>query len=506
MSDESSCGLDRDALRYQLGQARELSRVLEPEADERQSWQQSVDHAVSSFISELGGARTFSSRTRDLLEDFDRQVESSQSLTDLIKAVTNGVSKSGLLTAGPGHLGFVPGGGLYLGALADHLSSALNPFSADEFAAPIATHMHNQALRWLCDLVGYGDEAFGDLTSGGSIATLTALHVARKAAKIRSQDIASLCIYVGEHTHHCFQKAVDTLFGEDIHVRIVPSHSYAMDVVYLSEQISRDLREGLRPWLVVATAGSTNLGRIDPLADIARVAEQYGLWLHVDAAYGGFFRLVPELAQKFRGLEKADSIVLDPHKGLFLPYGSGAVLFKKGFLLCHQTKASYLQDRDHDQPEGDTGVGRALVRRSPMDYSLELTRPFRALRLWLTQKVYGREVLAAALREKRILAVYAAEELASMPHITLVTDPDLSILAFRFSPGGRVTNEGTAKLLSRINSHPEVFLSSTTIDGQMVIRVAILSFRTHMETIDKLLQIVRAESAQIAEGMGLYDQ
>lgn len=138
-----------------------------------------------------------------------------------------------------------------------------------------------------------------------------------------------------------------------------------------------------------------------------------------------------------------------------------------------------------------------------MDYSLELTRPFRALRLWLTQKVYGRDVLAAALREKRILAVYAAEELAAMPHIKLVTHPDLSILAFRFSPGGDISDEGTAELLTRINAHPEVFLSSTVIDGHMVIRVAILSFRTHMETIDKLLQIVRTESSMMARERGI---
>jgi glutamate/tyrosine decarboxylase-like PLP-dependent enzyme len=138
-----------------------------------------------------------------------------------------------------------------------------------------------------------------------------------------------------------------------------------------------------------------------------------------------------------------------------------------------------------------------------MDYSLELTRPFRALRLWLTLKFYGEEVLAAALREKRILAAYLAEELASVPHITLVTDPDLSILAFRFSPKGDHSDQGTKDLLARINTHPEVFLSSTQIGGMVVIRVAILSFRTHMETVEKLLQIIRLESDKIAAEMGV---
>jgi glutamate/tyrosine decarboxylase-like PLP-dependent enzyme len=137
-----------------------------------------------------------------------------------------------------------------------------------------------------------------------------------------------------------------------------------------------------------------------------------------------------------------------------------------------------------------------------MDYSLELTRPFRALRLWLTQKVYGKEVLAAALREKNILASYCAEELASVPHISVVAYPDLSILAFRFSPGGLTSNEGTAQLLARINSHPEIFLSSTKIDDMMVIRVAILSFRTHMETVDRLLAIVRSETEKLAHEKG----
>lgn len=474
-------------LRARIQTAQVASGILEPSADERQGWQTCVDQAVSDFIGTLATVRTFSPGSSEATEAFDRQVAVSETPQDLFRAVRDGVAGSGLLTAGPGHLAFVPGGGLYLGAVADHMAAALNPFSADGFAAPVAAHIHNQAVRWLCDVVGYGSEAYGDLTSGGTHATLTAFHVARQVTQVKSQDIPSLCVYVGEHTHHCCHKALDVLFGDEIQIRAVPSRRQAMDPAALARCIAEDRSAGLKPWMVVATAGSTNLGRVDPLADLGQVAREHGLWFHIDAAYGGFFALLPEFREKFCGLGEADSIVLDPHKGMFLPYGTGAVLVKKGGQLRQHSTGSYLQDREV-APDPSP---------SPMDYSLELTRPFRALRLWMAQKVYGPNTFAAALREKSLLAQYCSEELALIPGIILVAEPDLSILAFRLGSQERGSDDLTMRLLSRINAHPGAFLSSTKVDGKMVIRVAVLSFRTHIETIDQLLATIRLEASKI---------
>lgn len=477
-----------DELRARIEAEEAASRTLEPSGAERDAWQSGLARAVNGFLDGLGAMPTYRPPTDGTLSDFAATVANSDSVAGLLEAVTRGVAGAGLMTSGPGHLAFVPGGGLYLGAVADHLGAALNPFSADFFASPVAVRIHNEAIRWLCDVVGYDATAYGDLTSGGSHATLTALLAARRARGIRALDIPSLVVYAGEHTHHCCAKALDVLLGPELRLRKVPSRRHAMDAEALAAMVATDQAAGLTPWLVVATAGSTNLGILDPLQDIADVARRAGLWLHVDAAYGGFFALLPELADAFAGLAAADSIVLDPHKGMFLPYGTGAVLLKNGAQLRQESTGSYLQDRD----------GIRALDRSPMDHSLELTRPFRALRLWLAQKVYGREVFAAALREKRLLAQYCARRLAAMPEVELLAEPDLSIVAFR----SRAGEAATSALLAGINAHPDGFLSSTRIDGSLAIRIAVLSFRTHLSTIDRVLAVIERESAAVGRKGG----
>jgi glutamate/tyrosine decarboxylase-like PLP-dependent enzyme len=217
------------------------------------------------------------------------------------------------------------------------------------------------------------------------------------------------------------------------------------------------------------------------------------MWMHVDAAYGGFFALCPETAELFSGLSEADSVVLDPHKGMFLPYGCGAVLFKNGGLLgrAFAHSGAYLQDRDDETPRP----------RSPMDYSLELTRPFRSLRLWLALRIHGQDVFRSALQEKLALAQYCHDCLATVPYIEVFARPNLSIFAFRHVPpkGSRSPNDATRLLWTRLNRHKEFFLSSTTVDGSFIIRVAILSFRTHLETIDALVDAIRTEAAALAK-------
>jgi len=226
---------------------------------------------------------------------------------------------------------------------------------------------------------------------------------------------------------------------------------------------------------------------------LATLAKEFSLWLHVDAAYGGFFTLCEEVREKFSGLSEADSIVLDPHKGLFLPYGCGAVLVKQGEQLrqAFDHQASYLQDRNNKNKEHNSEE-----QKSPMDYSLELTRPFRSLRIWLALKIHGEAIFTLALREKLLLAQYCRDQLAMIPHLHLMGNMDLTILAFRYenSATGKNGNEQTKALLQAINSEQKVFLSSTLIDGYFVIRVAILSFRTHLHTVDDLIHIVRTHA------------
>jgi glutamate/tyrosine decarboxylase-like PLP-dependent enzyme len=255
-----------------------------------------------------------------------------------------------------------------------------------------------------------------------------------------------------------------------------------MSVPDLEARIAEDRRLGLLPWLVFASAGTVNTGAVDPLDDVAAVARRAGLWLHVDAAYGGFFILTDRARTQLAGMAGADSVVLDPHKGLFLPYGCGAVLvrdgeaLRKGFAFT----SSYLSD---------VHAGADL---SPTDYSPELTRHFRALRLWMSLKLHGIEPFRAALEEKLILAQLAHERLTSMSGIETVPAPELSCVAFRVRGDG---DHATERLLARVLERGRVQMSSTRLWGRLYLRICVLCFRSHLSDVDEALAEIAAAVA-----------
>jgi aromatic-L-amino-acid decarboxylase len=236
---------------------------------------------------------------------------------------------------------------------------------------------------------------------------------------------------------------------------------------------------------VVSTAGTTNTGAVDPLDAIADLCERAGLWHHVDGAYGAFFHVVEPLRPLLAGLPRADSLSLDPHKGLFLPYGTGALLVRDGSALraVHAVQASYLP------PAVDEEF------YDPAQHGPELSRGFPGLRVWLTIKTFGAARLRAAIAEKRALAVAAADRLARVPGIALVAPPQLSLFAFRLEPPGAspaVRDDATRRLLERVNARGRAMLTGCTLDGQFLARVCVLSFRTrrsHLETaVDQIIE------------------
>ena len=243
--------------------------------------------------------------------------------------------------------------------------------------------------------------------------------------------------------------------------------------------IRDDIAAGLRPWLVFTSAGTVNSGAVDPIDAIADVCRANGLWLHVDGAYGGFFLLTEKGRRALEGMGRADSIVLDPHKGLFLPYGCGAVLVRNGEDLRRSFafRANYLP-----VPPDDADP-------SPNDYSPEQTRHFRGLRLWLSLKLHGVERFRAALEEKLLLADFAHRELAAMPEIEVGPEPQLSIATFRLRGDG---NEATRRLLARILERGRVHMSGTTLRGRFYIRICVLCFRSHLEDVRACLDEIRS--------------
>ncbi|HKW50992.1 MAG TPA: aminotransferase class V-fold PLP-dependent enzyme, partial [Candidatus Eisenbacteria bacterium] len=306
------------------------------------------------------------------------------------------VDFTGQNPTGPTFFAYVPSGNVYHGALADFLAAVSNRFSGRGDAAPGAVRIENQVIEWLASVVGYPASCAGNLTSGGSIANLIAIVTAREAAGIRSRDVGRSVAYLTDHAHHCVTKGLRIAgLGDCIVRRISMDARFRMNAEALDRAMADDAKAGLRPWLVVGAAGTTDTGAVDPLEAMAQIASRRGAWFHVDGAYGAAFSLCAEGRAILRGMERSDSLVIDPHKGFFTPFGLGAVLVKNAAAMraAHSFEASYIPDE---------AIGREEL--SPMDCSPELTRPFRALRLWLPLQVVGVGPFEASMEEKLLLA------------------------------------------------------------------------------------------------------
>jgi aromatic-L-amino-acid decarboxylase len=385
-------------------------------------------------------------------------------------------------TAGPGYLAYIPGGGVYPAALGDYLALSVNRFAGVWAAAPAAVEIETTVIDWLRELVGYPRGAAGLLTSGGSMSNFIALATARRNRL--PENFLEGVLYASEQTHHSVLKAAMLAGFPERSVRPVPvDDRLRLRPDALEAKVREDRARGLRPFLVVANAGTTNTGAIDPVPAIADLCGREGLWLHVDAAYGGFFRLAPGGERLLPGLERADSLVLDPHKGLFLPYGTGCLLVRDPEALrrAHALSAGYLQDLKG--PPGTVNFA---------DLSPELSREWRGLRLWLPLKLLGVGAFRDNLREKLELARWAWEELRQEPEIECLDEPQLSIVAFRCRPrGGEDTDAASRRLLDRVNGRRRVFMSSTTIGGRFVLRICVLSFRTHGRHVAMAVEDIR---------------
>jgi aromatic-L-amino-acid/L-tryptophan decarboxylase len=387
--------------------------------------------------------------------------------------------------SGPGFLAYIPGGGLFASSLADLLATTTNRFVNLAMAAPVTAQIEANVVRWLCDLFDFPAGARGVLTSGGSMANLSAVVTAR--TEKLGEDFSRGTAYVSEQAHLSVKKAAMIAGIPLANVRAVPvTPQLRLDVGALREAIARDRADGFVPFLVVASAGTTNTGAIDPIAGAADVAERERAWFHVDAAYGGFFQLTERGGARFAGIDRADSITLDPHKGMFLPYGTGSLIVRDGAALrrAHHLEAAYLQDLPEDEQIPNF-----------TDYSPELSRDFRGLRVWFPLKLHGVGAFRDALDEKLDLAEALAAGLRTIPEIELPWDVDLTVVPFRLREGD---DDANRRLLTEINASKRVALSSTVVDGRFVIRACILVHRTHRDRIEECIEIVRAAAARVA--------
>jgi aromatic-L-amino-acid/L-tryptophan decarboxylase len=425
---------------------------------------------------------------RSLAEDLPETGTAVEALLDLL---FDRVIPKSFNTAGPGYLAYIPAGGIPHAAVADLIADSVNRYVGVFAAAPGLAQLEENVVRWFCRIAGLPPSARGVLTSGGSLANFSAV-VAARSDRL-PEDFLSGTLYASDQVHYSVEKAARLAGFPAGAVRAVESDSlFRIRLDALEREIASDRARGKTPFLLVGSAGTTNTGAVDDLAALGELARRERLWFHVDAAYGGFFLLTEEGRRTMAGIETADSIVLDPHKGLFLPYGTGALLVRDGETLrrAHGMTADYLPENAEDPELPDYHL-----------LSPELSRDFRGLRVWLPFKMHGIGPFRRNLEEKLALTRWATQQLRTIPGIEILAEPQLSIVAFRLRrPGldGAGLDALNRDLLDRVNARKRVYLTGTLLRGRFAIRICVLSFRTHRDRIEMALEDIRAAAAELS--------
>ena len=397
----------------------------------------------------------------------------------------------------PRFFGYVASPSTPIGAYADLIASALNANITCWRSGPAGTELEQLVVRWLGSLIDYDADAKGLLTSGGSMANMIALLVASRrklgndaARKGLWNSGAPLIVYASEEAHMSIAKAADILgLGRDqVHV-VDCDDQQRMHVDSLRAQIEDDLRQGLRPCCVVASAGTVNTGVVDPLEAIAEIAKQFDLWFHVDGAYGAPGVLDERKKHLFRGLERADSVSLDPHKWLYVPVDAGCLLFRDP----NPVKATFsTDDADYIKVHGHSDDEAFAY----WDYGVELSRRFRAMKVWLTLSYYGVRRIAEAVSNDIALAAYMGELVFDAEDFELLAPVELSICCFRYIPAGWKTSDPrldqlNERIMSRLQTSGRAYLSNATVNGHFALRACITNFRTTKSDIELALHAIR---------------
>jgi aromatic-L-amino-acid decarboxylase len=459
----------------------EAHRMLEDILDyvenikERPVWQPIPDHVRSQFRSELPEKPSDLARVH---EEFMRY----------ILPFSSG-------NVHPGFMGWVHGAGTPIGILAEMMAAGLNANLGGRDHIPV--EVERQIVRWMQSIFGFPEGASGLFVTGTSMANLTGILIARDAElgfEVRCAGVSSsskrLVAYASVAAHSCIAKALDIAgLGSDALRLIAVDRSYRIDLNALQMAIEADRRAGLTPFLVVGTAGTVDTGAIDNLEALASLSRSERLWFHVDGACGALAILAPELAPKLRGIESADSLAFDFHKWGQVPYDAGFILVRDGVLhrKTFAASAPYLRRESR---------GLAAGVNWPCDYGPDLSRGFRALKTWFTLKVLGTEALGAAIAKTCVLARYLERKIDETPELELLAPVELNVVCFRYR-----TEEAqriNSRIVIELQESGAVAPSTTSIDGKLAIRAAIVNHRTSTREIDVLVE----KSVAIGRALG----
>jgi glutamate/tyrosine decarboxylase-like PLP-dependent enzyme len=392
----------------------------------------------------------------------------------------------------PRYFAFIPASGTWPGALGDFIAAALNPYVGSWMEAAGPSQIELEVIRWFCRWIGFPEAAAGILVSGGSAANMTALACAREARLGMMSDIA--VAYVSDQAHSSLARAARVLGFRPNQVRVLPVDSrFRIRPRQLEAAIAADLRMGRTPLFVNAVAGATNTGAIDPLEEIAEICAERSVWMHVDAAYGGFASLAQRGAKALSGIERADSVTLDPHKWLYQPFECGCVLVRDRSLLrrAFEITPDYLRD--------------AVVQDQEVNFAdlgMQLSRGFRALKIWLSVRSFGLGAFRAAIDRCLDLALRAERRIREDPELELLSPASLGVVCFRRRPPGLADEERldglNSRLVARYADSGEGLLSSTRLRGVFAIRLCVLNHASTADDVDAVLDWFAAAALEAA--------
>jgi aromatic-L-amino-acid/L-tryptophan decarboxylase len=399
---------------------------------------------------------------------------------DLIERLTRHVFANMCHVDHPRFFAFVPSPGNFAGAMADALASGFNPFVGTWLAGSGPAELELVTLDWLRDMCGLPETAGGLFVSGGSIANLTALAVAREQKL--AGEISRGCIYFSDQTHSSVDRALAVLGFRPRQLRpLAADEQYRLPLDALRRAVDEDRAAGLIPFCVVANAGTTNTGAVDPLPELAAFCREHDLWLHADGAYGAASMLSVRGRAALAGIEQVDSLSLDPHKWLFQPFACGCVLLRERSLLrdTYRILPDYLRDAHHLREEVNF-----------CDYGIELTRGFRALKLWLSFQIFGAAAIRSAIDRGFEVAEIAERRLRESPRWEILSPAQMAIVAFRHVGDDALNN----RLAAELKASGYAFLSTTTLRGKTALRLCTINPRTTEQ--DVLGTIERLEGFQ----------
>ncbi|HEU0013601.1 MAG TPA: aminotransferase class V-fold PLP-dependent enzyme [Longimicrobium sp.] len=450
-----------------------MNRTIELHPDEMRALGYRVVDTIVEHLSGLPDRPVARMSTRAELETRLREPppEQGRAWSDVLDRVRRDVLGPMTPVTHPRFFAYVPSPGNFVGAMADALVSGLNPFAGAWVTASGAAEVELVTVDWLRQLCGLPAGAGGAFVSGGSMANLTALAVARHQRL--GDDFGRAVVYCSDQAHSSVQRGARVLGFRADQVRTLASDdAYRLPPDALAAAVDQDRAAGRTPFCVVASAGTTNTGAVDPLADIARICRARGLWLHVDGAYGAAAAITPAGAALLEGMGDADSITLDPHKWLFQPFECGCVLVRQAVHLkdAFRLVPEYLRDSDLSTEEVNF-----------RDWGVQLTRDFKALKLWMTVQVFGMEAIRAAVDWGIHLAEAAERELRAMEGWEIATPAQLGIVTFRHvarGMGDGGTDDHQRAIAAALLRDGYAMLSTTELRGRAVLRLCTINPRT----------------------------